>query len=208
MARTRTLMLAALLATTACADRGAARTTAVDTTTASAPAFTRTAEPAPSGTTPGATPEASGSTAAAASGEPAAADGGAAAPEASPNASPSAAPLPDVEISTYGMHIGGGPNDKQTKAPIREAIMAQRDAFRACFALCDDKSKTGTFGVDLRIPAAGGKAEVSKPRGGLKGPGVPECMIRAFESVEFRKPPKAGAMVVSCSLRFTPKGAK
>ena len=203
-------MLAALLATTACADRGAARTTAVDTTTASAPGFTRTAEPLPSGTpsavAPGATPEASSSSAAAGTAEPAAADGGAAAPEPTPTAS--AAPLPEVEISTYGMHIGGGPNDKQTKAPIREAIMAQRDVFRACFALCEDKSKAGTFGVDLRIPAAGGKAEVSKPRGGLKGPGVQECMVRAFESVEFRKPPKAGAMVVSCSLRFTPKGAK
>jgi hypothetical protein len=203
-------MLGVLLAAAACADRGAARTTAAGTGTASAPAFVRTAETAASGSagTPDAVtvPTASGSAAVASSADASPSDPSVASASGATTASATA--LPDVEISTYGMHIGGGPNDKETKAPIREAIMARRDAFGACFALCDDQSKTGTYGVDLRIPGTGGRAEVSKPRAGLKGPGVEDCVLRAFESVEFRKPPQGVPMVVSCSLRFTPKRSK
>jgi hypothetical protein len=207
MGRTLLLMVAAAVGVAACADRGAAPNATVGTATASAPGFTRPAAGATDsagGTADAApAPSAGGAAGVAASSDAPSADAGSAAAGASSAAS--AAALPEVEIATYGMHVGGGPNDNKTKAPIRDAIMARRDAFRACFALAEDQTKTGTFGVDLRIPGSGGRAEVSKLRPGLKGAGVDECVVRAFESVAFQKPPKGVPMVVSCSLRFTPK---
>ncbi len=69
---------------------------------------------------------------------------------------------------------------------------------------CHEKSETesGTFGVDLLVPAAGGKAEVSEPRTAMRGEAFRECIVTAFEAVEFA-PPKRGATRFSYSLSFS-----
>jgi len=202
----------ALCLSAACTEQRAVTATTATTSTASAPGFTRAVEPGEAAATSSPLGNAASSAAGSAGAPAPEADGGAAAPAASgtaaANAPPSSnAPLPEVEITNYGMHIGGGPNDAKTKAPIKDAVMKQRDAFRACFALAEDKTKPGTFGVDIRIPAAGGLAKISKPKSGLKGPAVEECMVKVFESVEFARPPKGVPMNLSYSLRFVPKKA-
>src|SRR6185436_18268437 len=111
--------------------------------------------------------------------------------------------LPNVKVANIGMHIGGGPNDPPTKAPIKTSVEPHFDALRKCFALVDDPKKGGDFGLDLLIDKAGGKAKVSHPRTSLKGAGFKECMVVAFEAIDFKKP-KGGITTVSYSVRFTP----
>ena len=152
-----------------------------------------------------AAPSPSPSAAAVPSAEPTAS--AAAAPSASAAAAPSAAPeapLPNVKVANIGMHIGGGPNDAVTKEPIHRSVIPHYDEFRRCFALVEDPKKGGTFGVDLLIDKAGGKPKsVTKPRSPMKGHEFSECMVHAFEQIDFQKP-KGGNTKVSYSLRFTP----
>lgn len=155
------------------------------------------AEPTPSDDEPAPVESAQ----AAASAEPAASQEPADSP--APAAADQDAPLPNVKVSNIGMHIGGGPNDNATKAPIRDSVKPHYDEFRRCFALASEPTKEGDFGVDLRIPRAGGKAGVSHPRTAIKGQGFKECMVAVFEGIDFQKP-KRGDTTVSYSLRFTP----
>jgi biopolymer transport protein ExbD len=115
---------------------------------------------------------------------------------------PSAEPLPEVKVESFGLHIGGGPNDDATKKPILDAISKHFDAFRACYVKVQDPAKGGTFGVDLRIGRDGGSAKVEQPRTGMKGPEFRECVLDVFKHVTFEKPPK-GPTVVSYSLKFS-----
>jgi pyruvate/2-oxoglutarate dehydrogenase complex dihydrolipoamide acyltransferase (E2) component len=131
----------------------------------------------------------------------------AAAPTAAPSAAPPAppeAPLPNVKVANIGMHIGGGPNDAVTKEPIHKSVIPHYDEFRRCYGLLEDQKKGGTFGIDLLIDKAGGKPKsVTKPRSPMKGHEFSECMVKAFEQIDFQKP-KGGTTKVSYSLRFTP----
>jgi len=124
------------------------------------------------------------------------------APEAASAAAPEA-PLPNVKVTNIGMHIGGGPNDAPTKAPIRKSVEPHFDEFRRCFALVEDPQKGGDVSIDLRIEKDGGKATVKRPKTSLKGADFKDCIVRTFEGIDFLKP-KGGATVVSYSLRFTP----
>ena len=127
----------------------------------------------------------------------------AAAPSAAPPAPPEA-PLPSVKVANIGMHIGGGPNDAVTKEPIHKSVIPHYDEFRRCYGLLEDQKKGGTFGIDLLIDKAGGKPKsVTKPRTPMKGHEFSECMVKAFERIDFQKP-KTGTTKVSYSLRFTP----
>jgi pyruvate/2-oxoglutarate dehydrogenase complex dihydrolipoamide acyltransferase (E2) component len=133
-----------------------------------------------------------------------------AAPTAPATAAPSAAPvapeapLPNVKVANIGMHIGGGPNDAVTKEPIHKSVIPHYDEFRRCYGLLEDQKKGGTFGIDLLIDKAGGKPKsVTKPRSPMKGHEFSECMVKAFEQIDFQKP-KTGTTKVSYSLRFTP----
>lgn len=122
---------------------------------------------------------------------------------ASASAAPPAEPLPDVEVKNIGMHVGGGKNDASEKAPIKRSVEPHLDDFKKCFAKVDDPKKGGDFGVDLHIDRAGGKAKVDHPRTSLKGDGFKDCVLAAFDAVDFEKP-KGGTTTVSYSLRFTP----
>lgn len=127
------------------------------------------------------------------------------------SAAPSAAvaasaevPAPSVEVKNIGMHIGGGPNDNETKAPIKRSVEPHFPALAACFAEVVDPAKSGDVSIDLYIDKAGGKAEIRKFRSALEGAGFEPCVRKAFEAIDFERP-KTGTTVVSYSLRFTPK---
>ncbi|NUO49218.1 MAG: AgmX/PglI C-terminal domain-containing protein, partial [Polyangiaceae bacterium] len=114
------------------------------------------------------------------------------------------APPPDVEVKNIGMHIGGGPNDAVTKGPIKRSVDPHMTELGACFAKAEDQEKGGDVSVDLRIEAAGGKAELKKYKSAIAGAAFRGCVETVFRTIEFEKP-KTGATVVSYSLRFTPK---
>jgi hypothetical protein len=118
-------------------------------------------------------------------------------------ASPSVAPPPTVRVENIGIHVGGGPNDAVTKAPIAESVAPHFDELRACWAKVDDPARGGDFGVDLLIGADGGLAQVTHPRTNLRPDAFRDCVLGVFENVDFQKP-RNGRTTVSYSLRFTP----
>jgi len=140
--------------------------------------------------------------------EPAPAASASAEPSASaaPSAAPAVpeAPLPDVQVKNIGMHIGGGPNDAPTKAPIHRSVEPHFDELKRCFAKVDDPKKGGDFGIDLLIDGKGGKARVSHPRTALRGEGFEACVVGVFEAIEFLRPKGGIKTMVSYSIRFTP----
>lgn len=162
----------------------------------------------PAATTPGSAPSPTGapeaSAAPTASAAPAASTAPTGTPEA-PSAAPAEAPIPNVKVVNIGMHIGGGKNDAPEKAPIKQSVEPHFDSLKRCFALAEDQTKGGDFGIDLRIEGAGGKAKVSHPRTAIKGEAFETCMVKAFEAIEFLKPKGGVATMVSYSVRFTPQ---
>jgi biopolymer transport protein ExbD len=123
-------------------------------------------------------------------------------PAPPPADAPPAEALPEVKVESFGLHIGGGPNDDASKRPILDAIEKHFDEFRACYVKVQEPAKGGTFGVDLRIGRDGGKAKVEQPRTGMKANEFRECVLGVFKNVTFDKPPK-GPTVVSYSLKFS-----
>ncbi len=102
------------------------------------------------------------------------------------------------------MHIGGGPNDAETKAPIKRSVAPHFDALRGCFARASEPMRAGDVSIDLHIPRAGGRAAVKKLKSGVEGEGFADCVRAIFEKIDFERP-KTGETVVSYSLRFAPK---
>lgn len=98
-------------------------------------------------------------------------------------------PLPNVEVKFYGLHVGGGKNDKAEHAPIIKSVNRHLDDFKRCFGKADDLKKGGTYGIQLLIPGAGGKAEVSLPKSGITGDAFKACMLAVYTDMEF-DPPK------------------
>lgn len=109
-----------------------------------------------------------------------------------------------VVVSNIGVHIGGGPNDNATKAPVRDSIAPHFDAFGRCYESVEVR-KSGDVGVDLLIDANGGAASVSNPRVlGLRGESFKTCIVEEFGKVRFQKM-RHGKTMASYSLRFIPK---
>jgi hypothetical protein len=111
--------------------------------------------------------------------------------------------LPAVVVENIGMHIGGGPNDAVTKAPIGSSVAPHFEGFGACWSQVADPHRGGDFGVDLLIPAEGGRASVSHPRTRLGPDAFRDCVVHVFEGIDFAKP-RGGKTTVSYSLRFEP----
>lgn len=156
-------------------------------------------------------PQTPGATASDADGQSAAAGSPVAEPptpaEPSSPAAPGAAPgatgsLPEIVIRHTGMHIGGGPNDEATKAPFKRAIEAHFDDFRLCYTKVAEPGRGGVIGVDLLVPAAGGKAELRDARSAVPGADFRECVLGVFRNIVFDKPSK-GATVVSYSMEYS-----
>ncbi len=102
------------------------------------------------------------------------------------------------------MHIGGGPNDESTKDFFKKPLEERFEDYRRCYPLVDEPGKAETFGADLRVGRQGGKPEVAQPRS-TGGARFRECMVGAFSSVRFPKPP-GGPTTLSYSLRFALAG--
>jgi len=111
-------------------------------------------------------------------------------------------PLPELKVENIGLHIGGGPNDAETKAPFLKAVAERFPAFMDCYRKNEDPAPGGRFGVDLHVARAGGHPRVEQPRSSLRGPDFRACLTAVFESVDFKKP-KQGPTTLSYSLRFT-----
>ncbi|HXK19988.1 MAG TPA: hypothetical protein VNG33_19390 [Polyangiaceae bacterium] len=115
--------------------------------------------------------------------------------------------LPELHIEALGMHVGGGKNSPEEKAPFQRALERQFPAFLGCYRLADDAWAGGSFGIDLKIARAGGAPSVEQPRTKIHGAGFQDCMLAAFGKVAFEKP-KAGPTVISYSVMFTLGKAK
>lgn len=115
--------------------------------------------------------------------------------------------LPELRVEALGMHVGGGRNDAEEKAPFHRALERRFPAFLECYRLVEDPWSGGSFGVDIKIPRAGGKPVLEQPRTKIRGAGFQDCMVAAFGSADFERP-KAGPTVISYSVRFTLVGVK
>ena len=109
--------------------------------------------------------------------------------------------LPELKVENIGLHIGGGPNDAETKAPFLTAVAERFPAFMDCYRKIEDPAQGGRFGIDLHIARGGGRAHLEQPRTTLRGPEFRACVSSAFESVDFQKP-KRGPTTISYALRF------
>lgn len=109
--------------------------------------------------------------------------------------------LPELKIEPLGMHVGGGKNTPEEKAPFHRALERQFPAFMECYRLADDPWAGGSFGIDIKIARAGGAPTLEQPRTKIRGKGFEDCMVAAFSKTQFEKP-KAGPTVISYSVRF------
>jgi hypothetical protein len=110
--------------------------------------------------------------------------------------------LPELKVENIGLHVGGGPNDADTKAPFLRAIAERFPQFMDCYRKNEDPAKGGRFGIDLHIARAGGHPSVEEPRTARHGPAFRACVSGVFASAEFQKPTR-GPTTISYSLRFT-----
>ncbi len=108
--------------------------------------------------------------------------------------------LPEIRVRHIGMHIGGGPNDGETKRPFLRAIEARNERFLGCYRQVDRPMAGGTYGVDLYVGRRGKSPEVRGARQRLGDSDFESCMNDAFRSVDFEPPGKP--TVLSYSLRF------
>jgi hypothetical protein len=121
--------------------------------------------------------------------------------EPSPAPAPGTPTLPAVTVRNVGLHVGGGPNDAAGKAPFLTAIEQQFPEFLRCYRLVSEPGTGGTFGIDLHIERTGHHPRTEQPRTALGGDPFRECMIKAFEAVDFPRLQKPA--VISYSVRFT-----
>jgi hypothetical protein len=115
--------------------------------------------------------------------------------------------LPELRVEALGMHIGGGTNTPQEKAPFHRALEQIFPAFLECYRSVEEPWSGGSFGVDLKVARSGGAPTVEQPRTRIRGGAFRECMLAAFNQVQFEKP-KAGPTVLSYSVVFTLGKAK
>ena len=115
--------------------------------------------------------------------------------------------LPELRLEALGMHVGGGTNSPEEKAPFHRALERQFPAFLQCYRLADEPWAGGSFGIDIKIPRAGGGPTLEQPRTKIHGTGFQDCMVAAFGKVQFEKP-KTGPTVISYSVMFTLGKAK
>lgn len=143
-----------------------------------------------------------------ASSAPATAGPGASAAPAPPGVAPASnerhgPPLPELSVKSFGLHIGGGSKDAGARDDFLRALEAHSWRYLDCYRLVEQPGAVGTFGADLAIGEAGGKAKVKTTRTKLRGEAFQTCMVRALESVSFGRPPSGRSVVVSYSVKFS-----
>jgi hypothetical protein len=114
-------------------------------------------------------------------------------------------PLPELSVKSFGLHIGGSAQDAAARDEFLRALEAASWRYLDCYRLVEQPGSVGTFGADLTVGAAGGRATVKKPRTKLRGEAFQTCMLNAFEGVSFPRTPSGRAAVVSYSVKFNLK---
>jgi hypothetical protein len=112
-------------------------------------------------------------------------------------------PLPELGVKSFGLHVGGGAKDAAARDDFLRALERAKGRYFDCYRLIDEPGSVGTFGADLTVGGDGGKPRVGKPRTKLRGDEFQSCMVRAFESVTFGRPPSGRSVVVSYSVKFS-----
>lgn len=108
--------------------------------------------------------------------------------------------LPELSYQHLGMHIGGEPNDADSKKPWLDAIERGEEGLMRCYRLVDQPMKGGSVGVDLYVTTRGGSPEVRATRQKMGGDDFEACMKKAFEALSFHAPERP--TVVSYSILF------
>jgi hypothetical protein len=98
------------------------------------------------------------------------------------------------------MHIGGEPNDAESKKPWLDAIERGDEDLMRCYRLVNEPMKGGSVGVDLYVTTEGGSPQVRATRQKIGGDDFEVCMRKAFESLRFQAPPRP--TVLSYSILF------
>ena len=109
-----------------------------------------------------------------------------------------------VELQSMGLHLAAEANREPHRRQMLKLFERNFGAFRRCHADVPEHTENASFGVDLLIPAAGGRAKVRETRTRLAGDGFRSCMLRAFQSIRFEPPPTARPEIVSYSVVFKP----
>ena len=129
-----------------------------------------------------------------------------AAPPATTDTEPVAEPEPEetssLEVKTIGLHVGGGPNDSETRGRYVAIIESKLAEFKKCHLLTPDTNKKASFGVDLLLPTKGGRPKVKDYRTSLKGRDFQACVLGTFGQIRFPEVPRP--TVISYSLLFKP----
>jgi hypothetical protein len=109
-----------------------------------------------------------------------------------------------VEVLTVGLHVARPLGLEPHRSRLLNAFEKQFGAFERCHALASAHAQNASFGVDLLVPARGGRGAVRQTRTRLTGEAFHSCMARTFEGVVFPPPPTARPEMVSYSLLFKP----
>jgi len=109
-----------------------------------------------------------------------------------------------VSLSTVGLHVAGPANREENRRKLVAVFERQFDAFQRCYGLSLPHAENASFGVDLLIPAKGGKPTVRQTRTRLRGPEFKACMLRVFEAIGFEPPPTSRSEIISYSVLFKP----
>jgi hypothetical protein len=98
------------------------------------------------------------------------------------------------------MHIGGGTNSAEEKAPFLRVLEAGEAAYLRCYRLVKEPLLGGTFGVDLLVTRSSRQAELRGVRQRLGGADFEDCMRAALGALSFEPPP--APTMLSYSFRF------
>lgn len=109
---------------------------------------------------------------------------------------------PSLEVKTIGLHVGGGPNDTQTRQRYVGIIEGKLSEFKKCHVLTLDTNKKASFGVDLLVSKKGGRPTVKDYRTSLKGRDFQACVLGTFGQIRFPEMPRP--TVISYSFIFKP----
>ena len=105
-----------------------------------------------------------------------------------------------------GLHVDGLLNREPHRGRLLRLFEHEFPAFERCHARAAPHTEGASYGVDLLIPSAGGRAKVREARTRLEGSGFGSCMRSAFEGIRFPPPPSARPEIVSYSVLFKPTG--
>lgn len=125
---------------------------------------------------------------------------------AAPPAAPRAPRAPAVVLASVGLHVDGALNREPHRGRLVRVFEREFSAFRRCHERAEKHAQGASFGVDLAIPKAGGRARVRQTRTRLTSKPFQACMHGVFEAIQFAPPPSGRDEIVSYSVLFKPGG--